>query len=155
MPRAIYVEGRGAETFDACLAQFRGAGRLGLVGGLRVLGSSRVMIMARMRDLKARGVTCFDLDTGEADEIELLNAAIQKINGQRALGEDPRRPRRIGAKGGRAKGVAAQRRRDAIMNQDIVRRICMHPKLSWEDREAILGGAPFSASTLRRLYDRD
>lgn len=110
------------------------------------------MIVARVRALKERGVTCFDLDTGVTDETELLNAAIQKINGQRTLGEDPRRPRRMGAKGGRGKGLAAARRRDAILQGDIVRRICVHPKLNWDDREKILGGAPFSASTLRRLY---
>lgn len=123
-----------------------------MVGGLRVLGASRVLIVARVRRMKAVGIRPYDLETGQTDETELLNAAIAKINGQRALGEDPRRPRRIGAKGGRAKGAAAERRRNAIMHNDVVRRLCQHPKLSWDDCAAILGGAPFSASTLRRLY---
>lgn len=123
------------------------------MGGLRVLGSSRALIVARVRELKTRGVTVFDFDTGETDEINLLNAAIQKINGQRTLGEDPRRPRSMGARGGRGKGLAAARRRDNLLRQDIVRRLCHHPKLNWEDCEAILGGPPFSASTLRRLFD--
>jgi hypothetical protein len=38
------------------------------------------------------------------------------------------------------------------MHQDIVRRICIAPELSWKRRVEILGGAPFSESTLRRLY---
>lgn len=116
-----------------------------------MLGSSRVVIVARVRELKARGITCFDLDTGQTDETELLNAAIQKINGQRALGLDPRRPRRMGERGGRAKGVAAQRRRDAILSQDIVRRICAAPELSWKRRAEILGPT-FPETTIRRLF---
>lgn len=123
-----------------------------MVGGLRVLGASRVTIVARVRFLKSKGVTPYDFDTGETDETELLNAAIQKINGQRALGIDSRRPRQIGARGGRAKGRAAETRRNSIMNSDIVRRICTAPELNWTRREEILGGPPFSQSTLRRLY---
>jgi hypothetical protein len=117
-----------------------------------VLGASRVLIVARVRRLKELGIKPYDLDTGETDETELLNGAIAKINGQRALGEDPRRPRRIGARGGLAKGVAAERRRNAVMHNDVVRRICTAPELNWKRRAEILGGAPFSESTLRRLY---
>lgn len=43
-------------------------------------------------------------------------------------------------------------RRNINLRNEIVRRICTHPKLSWDDRQAILCGSPFSASTLRRLY---
>lgn len=150
-PRSIYVEGRGAETFESCVASFRNGGRLCLVGGLRVLGSSRTTIVERVRILKSKGIIPFDMDTGQADETELLNAAIQKINGQRTLGEDPRRPRRLGAKGGTAKGVKSKERRDAIMAEEIVRRLCSHPKLSWDDRAEILG-PPWSATNLRLHY---
>jgi hypothetical protein len=31
-------------------------------------------------------------------------------------------------------------------------RLCACPKLTWKDREAILGGKPFTVATLRRLY---
>ncbi len=113
------------------------------------------MIVARVRHLKSLGIRPYDLETGVTDELELLNAAIAKINGGRALGEDPRRPRRIGARGGLAKGLAAQRRRDGILHSDIVRRICQAPELNWKRRAEILGGAPFSESTLRRLYGAD
>jgi len=102
--RAIYVEGRGAETFDVCVSQFRSGGTLGLVGGLRVLGSSRKTIMDRLRILKAKNIAPYDLDTGCRDEVELLDTALKKILGGRALREDPRRPKRLGAKGGKAKG---------------------------------------------------
>ena len=118
---------------------------------MRVLGGSRVGIVARVRYLKSLGITPYDLDTGETDETELLNAAIQRINGARSLRLDPRQPRRLGRKGGLAKGVAAQERRNSIMAEDIVQRICAHPKLNWEDRADILG-LPWSESTLRRKY---
>lgn len=110
-----------------------------------------MVIVERVRRLKALGITPYDLETGNTDETELLNDAIQKINGQRALGEDPRRPRRMGARGGRMKGVRSQERRDAIMSDAIVRRLCQATELSWERRAEILG-PPWSATTLRRHY---
>lgn len=133
------------------MASFRGPGTLGLVGGLRVLGTSRMAIVERVRILKAKGIRPYDLETGKTDETELLNDAIAKINGQRALGEDPRRPRRIGSKGGKAKGAAAQARRNAILAEEIVVRLCNAPELSWDRRAEILG-EPWSATTLRRKY---
>lgn len=151
-PRSIYVEGRGNETFGACIAQFRGHGTLGLSGGLRVLGTSRPAIVERVLQLKKLGVSLYDLDTGETDETKLLNAAISKINGAKALREDPRHAGRIGRKGGTHKGISAQRRRDELFREDVVIRLCNHPKLTWDDCAAILGGKPFSASTLRRKY---
>jgi hypothetical protein len=108
--------------------------------------------VARVRILKNKDIIPYDLDTGLADETELLNAAIAKINGARVLGEDPRRPRRMGAKGGTMKGVKAQQRRDAIMAEDIVRRLCAAPELTWDRKAEILGDG-WSASTLRRKYE--
>lgn len=151
-PRSIYVEGRGSETFESCIEHFRGPGTLGLCGGLRVLGTSRKAIVDRVLMLKERGIIPYNLDTGERDEIKLLDEAICKIAGARALREEPKRPIRQGRKGGKAKGVAAQIKRDEKFREDVVMRLCQHPKLTWEDCEKIMGGAPFSASTLRRKY---
>lgn len=133
------------------MAAYRGPGRLGLVGGLRVLGSNRKMIVERVRLLKAKGITPYDLDTGCTDETELLDAAIRKLSGARGMGEDPRRPRRIGRRGGEAKGIKAQARRNAILAEEIVVRLCNAPELSWARRAEILG-PPWSATTLRRKY---
>lgn len=149
--RNIYVEGRGAETFETCLASFRAGGTLALIGGLRVLGTSRKVIVDRVLALKAKGVIPYDLDTGERDETKLLNAAICKINGGRALGEDPRHARRIGGKGGTAKGVKSQERRNAIMAEAIVGRLWRFPKATGREVAEILS-APWSESTLRRKY---
>lgn len=149
--RSIYVEGRGAETFEVCVAQFRAGGTLGLCGGLRVLGASRTIIVERTLFLKSKGITPYDLDTGERDEIKLLNAAIQKINGARALHDDPRHARRIGGKGGTAKGIKAQERRDAILHEEIVQRLWGCQKLTAKDVAAILHPT-FSESTLRRKF---
>lgn len=150
--RSIYVEGRGNETFDACIAQFRGPGTLGLSGGLRVLGTSRQAIVDRVLLLKKLHVVPYNLDTGERDETKLLNEAINKIHGAKTLKESPLQAKRIGAKGGRSKGIYAQKRRDELFREDVIIRLCEHPKLSWDDCAAILGGKPFSASTLRRKY---
>lgn len=150
--RSIYVEGRGNETFSTCIGQFRGPGTLGLSWGLRVLGNSRQMIVERVMALKKLHIVPYDLDTGERDETKLLNDAINKIHGAKALREDPRHAGRIGRKGGTSKGVHAQKRRDDLFREDVVIRLCQHPKLTWDDCAEILGGAPFSASTLRRKY---
>lgn len=149
--RAIYVEGRGAETFETCLASFRNGGTLGLVGGLRVLGTARKVIVERVLALKAKGVVPYDLDSGERDETKLLNDAICKINGGRALGEDPGHAKRIGAKGGSAKGAKAQERRNAIMAEEIVARLWQAKELTGRKTAEILG-PPWSESTLRRKY---
>ena len=150
--RSIYVEGRGAETFEICIAQFRNGGRLGLVGGLRVLGGTRNAIMDRLRELKKRKIVPYDLDTGNEDQAELLDAAINKINGAKALKENRGHARRIGRAGGAAKGIAAADRRDAILKEEIVARLCAAPELGWKRKAEILGGKPFSESTIRRLY---
>lgn len=153
--RSIYVEGRGAETFDACIASFRAGGTLGLVGGLRILGTSRKAIVERVLLLKAKNIVPYDLETGERDETRLLDTAMRKVLGGKALREDPRHARRIGRKGGLGKGIAAAQKRNAILQEDIVRRLCTAPELDWTRRGEILGGAPFSISTLRRLYGAD
>ena len=151
LERNIYVEGRGAETFEACLASFRAGGTLGLVGGLRVLGTARKIIVERVLALKAKGIVPYDLETGERDETKLLNAAICKINGGRALGENSRHAANIGGKGGKAKGVKSQERRNAIMAEAVIGRLWRFKKATGREIVEILG-APWSESTLRRKY---
>lgn len=150
--RSIYIEGRGNETFETCIGQFRGPGTLGLCGGLRVLGTSRKAIMERASVLKARGIVPYDLDTGERDGMKLLDTAIGLLAGAKALRNDPSQPKKIGRKGGLVKGALADARRKDLFREDVVIRLCQHPKLTWQDCADILGGAPFSASTLRRKY---
>ncbi len=149
--KSIYVEGRTGESFDIMLKQFRDGGTLGLCGGLRVLGGSRKLIIERLRQLKARNIRPYDLDTGCTDIPDMLDSALSRIAGAKQLRNDPRQPKRIGRKGGLAKGEAAQAKRNAIMANEIVRRLCEHPKLNWDDRAGILGDG-WSASTLRRRY---
>lgn len=150
--RDIFVEGRGAETFAACVAAIRGPGTLGLVGGLRVFGDSRPAMMAKVRILRERRIHPYDLKTGVSDPVDLLDAAIASLNAHSRMGPDKRRPKRLGRHGGEMKGKRAKEHRDSIMNEDVVRRLCEHPALSWEDCSDILGGPPFSASTLRRQF---
>lgn len=149
--RNIYVEGRGAETFETCLASFRAGGTLGLVGGLRVLGTTRKAIMDRVEALKAKGIAPYDLETGETDGMKLLNAAISKIHGGKALGESSRHAASIGSKGGRAKGIYSQERRNAILAEAIVARLWRAAELTTRRIAEILG-PPWSASTLQRKF---
>jgi hypothetical protein len=150
-PRDIFVEGRGAETFLACVEAIRGRGTLGLVGGLRVFGGSRKLVMEKVRVLRERGITPYDLQTGVDDQAELLHQAITKIAGARAMQNNRHYPKRIGRRGGMAKGVAHQKRRNDQIDEEIVKRLCAHPNLSWGDCALILGKG-FSESSLRRLY---
>lgn len=150
--RDIFIEGRGAETFSACIAAIRGPGTLGLVGGLRVFGDSRKAMMAKMHILRERHIQPYDLKTGVYDPTDLLDAALASLNSYRRMGTDRRRPKVIGRKGGFKKGIRAAEHRNSLMAEEIVRRLCEHPKLNWRDCAQILGGAPFSESTLRRLY---
>lgn len=150
--RDIFIEGRGAENFSACLAAIRGPGTLGLYGGLRVLGSSRKEVMDKLRIIRERHIRPYNIKTGVCDIADLLDEAIVRINAHRAIGDDRGRPKRMGRRGGQMKGVRAQEHRDSVMTEGVVQRLCAHPKLSWEDCAAILGNPPFSATTLRRKY---
>lgn len=154
-PRDIFIDGRGAENFAACVSAIRGTGTLGLVGGLRILGSSRTAIMGNLRLLKERNILPYNLETGVSDIVELLDEAILKINGQKTMMGDPKRPKKMGRRGGLQKGVRAQEYRTSIINPDIVRRLCACHKLTYDDCSQILGGPPFSASTLRRQFPRN
>lgn len=150
--RGIFIEGRGAENFTACVAAIRGPGTLGLVGGYRVLGDGRSAIMEKLRVLRDRDITPYNFITGVVDSAELLSEAIGKISGARALRATKQYPRALGRRGGQMKGARADEYRTSIMPDEILQRLCQHSKLTWQDCADILGGKPFSASTLRRRY---
>ena len=149
----VYVEGRDGENLDTCLMAFRGRpGELHVFGGYRVLGGSRDRIMAVVRDLKQRKIVVVDRMNGERNDLndsEMLDRALRQILGSNKVRGSRKFARTIGAKGGKAKGKSGDCKRAEIANPEIIRRICAHPKLSWRDREAILG---IPAATLRRRY---
>lgn len=151
----VYVEGRGAETLAACLVAFRErGGELHVFGGLRVLGGSRDKIVQVIRDLKRRKIVVVDnMNKERSDQhgTEMLDRAMRQILGSNKVKGSAKHARKIGALGGDAKAESAKAKRDAIMREDIIRRVTNHPKLTWADKVEILG-EPFNESTLRRHY---
>lgn len=148
--RDIFIEGNGAENFMACVNAIRGPGTMGLVGGAYILGQTRPTIMEKLRVLRERKITAYDIKTGTFDSAELLSAAIAKINALRGMGKGPK-PAVRGRKGGTIKGVRAQEHRTDRISEDILHRLVKCPKLNWKEIADILGPS-FSASTLRRHY---
>ena len=90
-------------------------------------------------------------ERSDQDGMAMLDRAIRQIHGNARVRGSRKFAQKIGAKGGDAKADSAKAKRDAIMREDIVRRICQHPKLTWQDRVDILGEG-FNESTLRRHY---
>lgn len=146
-----WTHGAGAETIHTLTNAFRvrkAPHELYLGMDLRVLVESMDDIRSAVKSLKAVGVTVFDLShEKETDIIDMLATAQKAMrwNG------DVRQQKRKGKKGGDAKKIAAEAKRNAIMSRDAVIRMVAHPKLTWKDCADILG-PPFTLSTLQRNY---
>lgn len=151
--RHIFQRGAGAEDLDPCLATFRGRpGWLVMAQDLRAFGGTKRLVAARVDELERAKIRVLDLSHPEHQtySAQMQHAHIL-ISGSRFQG-DRRRARRQGRDGGLGRGRAANERRNALLHQDIVRRICSAPELTWKRRVEVMGGPPFSESTLRRLY---
>jgi hypothetical protein len=151
----VWMEGRGAETLASCLVAFRERpGDLHVFGGLRVLAGSRDGIVKAVRDLKHRKIVVVDeMNKERSDQhgAEMLDRAMRQILGSNKVKGSSKFARKIGAQGGDAKAESAKAKRDAILREDIIRRIVNAPELTWERKVEILG-EPFNESTLRRHY---
>lgn len=150
-PKDMWTHGSGAETIHTLTNSFRRREpphELYIGMDSRVFGESMKDIREAIGALDALDVEIIDLSHPEDDTILKLYARAQdalRWNG------DKRQQRSKGAKGGTAKGIAAQAKRDAIMARDAVVRLCAHPKLTWQDCSDILGPL-FSVPTLQRNY---
>lgn len=150
--KQTYVIGRNFECLRWALSWLRGRGGiLKVATDLRIFGTTRATMMAALDECERQGVTVIDIahpeDTTFAQRVK---RALTAISNARFIG-DRRKARREGAKGGTAKGIAAAAARAAVMADDAVRRLCAHPKLTWQDCADILGPL-FSVSTLQRNY---
>ena len=147
--RYVWIDGRGAETVHTMTNTFRdrlGPHFLYLGMDVRVLGDTQADITNAVHALGEYGVKIIDLSHPEDNtDLKLYRRAqdAMRWNGDR------RQQKRKGSKGGSAKGAAAQARRDAQANRDLVIRLCAHPKLTWKDRAQISG---ICESTLQRHY---
>lgn len=147
----IWLDGRGAETFDRCLSTFRGRpGRLLIAHDLRVFGSTRPLVASIMERLEKARIAVMDLANPYDTTIsQMLARANRLIAGGRF--PDGRRARRLGQKGGLGRGRAAAARRDLVAAPDLIDRVVDDETLTWEQRLRILGPT-FSEATLRRHY---
>lgn len=148
----IYVEGRGAEDFEALLRSLRrGDDILHVAADLRVFGDSRKEILGKTEQLEKRGVRVLDVRDENASFSVLTDRALSELGKYARFRGRTGKAKQIGRAGGEGKAVAAKAKRDAIMHEDTVRRLCAHPKLTWQDCADILG-KPFSVASLRRHY---
>lgn len=151
-PRDIYLEGRGAETLEACLATFRGRpGALITAHDLRLLGCTKRAVSSMMDRLELARIKVQDIshpnDQTHAAMIQRANVA---ISASRFQGDRPK-ARQVGRAGGRGKGRSAAETRDGMAPQWLVDRIVDHPDIPWPLKKQLLE-PHFTESTLRRHY---
>lgn len=150
----IWRRGDQMACLDHALRYFRQRpGILAVVDDLRIFGESRRAIIAQQHDLKARGILVLDVVTNDNDELSLLDRALKALSSSAGM-RNHRTARRRGAKGGEAKGIAAQMRRNARVADDIVERLCSLPQLTWKLCAWVLGEG-FSAASLNRHYGEE
>ena len=149
--KAIWLDGRGAETFDRCLSSYRGRpGRLLIADDLRVFGSKRPIVATVMERLERARIQVMDLSNPYDTTIsQMLARANRLIAGGRF--PDRRRAGRMGRRGGIGKGRAAAAKRDAVADGWLVDNIVDDTDLSWAQRLRLLS-PHFSEATLRRWY---
>lgn len=154
----VYSESRPGENWAECLKSFRDApGELWVFGGYRILGGSRDKIMATLKDLKRRKIIVVDKmnnERSDGQDSEMLDRALRQILGNAKVRGTRKFAQKIGAQGGTERWRRAQERKNAIMHEDIVHRLCRNEKLSWREKAEILG-APWTASSLFRQYGKD
>lgn len=150
--KLVYLDGRGAENLDACIASFRDRpGTLLIAPDLRVFGKSSKAIEAAMARLERARIKVVDIIHPQHETVaEMLGFARNKIAKPRF--RDRRTARRRGATGGLAKGEAARSARAQIDTDTLIRNLTAeHTAIGWPTILRICGGA-VSESTLRRHY---
>jgi DNA invertase Pin-like site-specific DNA recombinase len=149
----IWVIGEGANdaTTEDLLRAYRRPGDLYLAADLRVLGQNRKQILGITDGLEKRGVKLHDIAHPEdGDRLsKMLERALAKIAEWARWKGSKATAKATGRRGGLAKAKSAEAQRATVATEDVMRRLCSHPKLSWDDCEFILG---IPKATLRRHY---
>lgn len=154
-PAEIYIDGRGAESLSACIASFRGhPGELIIAADLRVFGESRKAILDTMAMLDSLRIKVCDIFSSESSVPMMLDRALAELASYARWSGSKKTAKATGRRGGKAKAKWQEAKRAEIAHEDVVRRICESPKLTWREKSAILGGSPFSTATLRRRYGK-
>lgn len=151
--KVTYINGRGAESLSACVAAFRGEpGELLVAADLRVFGESRKAILDTLAMLDRMKITVRDVAHKETSQPAMMDRALTALANYSKWKGGSKTQAKNGRQGGKLKATWQNMRRAEKVPEDVVRRLCACPKLTWKDCEAILGGKPFSAATLRRHY---
>lgn len=150
--RLIWVDGRGAEDIERCLATFRGRpGRLLIAPDLRVFGPDKKSIARTMARLERAKIRVVDIIHPQDETIsEMTQRASVLISRPRFL--DRRAARRRGREGGLAKGEIARSKRAQIDTDALIRNLVgEYRRIGWKAVIRICGGK-LSQSTLRRHF---
>lgn len=150
--KLIYLDGRGGEDLDRCLASFRGRpGRLLVAPDLRVFGASKKAVAQTMARLERAKIRVVDVIHPQDETVsEQLHRASVLISGTRF--RDRRTARNRGREGGVAKGEIARSTRAQIDTDRLIRNVVReHARIGWPIVLRICGGK-LSESTLRRHY---
>lgn len=123
---------------------------IGVAEDLRIIGDSRKAIFAKVRELKAANINFLNIRTNCSDELVLIELAQVAISKQAGM-KNHRTARRRGRKGGEAKRVAAEDKRNAVMHSDAVWRFVHESGLSLK-RLAYLLGPPYNPAALSRHF---
>lgn len=150
--KLIWLDGRGAEDLETCLASFRGRpGKLLIAPDLRVFGQSIKAVEATMARLEKARIRVVDIIHPQHETVsEMLGFARAKIGGARF--RDRRTARRRGATGGLAKGEVARSARAQIDTDTLIRNLVAEYKIIGWPIIVRICGKHLAESTLRRHY---
>lgn len=104
--KVVYIEGRQAETFQACLESLRTGDAMAVFGTVAVFGSSRGAMLSRIKEIHAKGHYVLDIETGQRSDkqgVEVLDRGLKRIHGSRKMKENRKFARQIAKKGARGK----------------------------------------------------
>lgn len=148
----IWTLGDGTETLDLALRKMRELrGTLVIAGIGKVLGDTKRDVIAAVRKIELRAARVVDIaDAATKTLSDAIDRALSFVAGAARM-RDRRFAKRIGARGGMGKGIAAQAARDNEVPCWLVRKIVRQKLLPWAEKLAMLD-YKFSESTLRRRY---
>lgn len=153
----IHTEGMGAECWESVKTAFRGRpGKLGLVGGLYIMGQDSNRLKARLTELRELKIKPYDFDEPELTGEELYARAMASILGSRKF-RNKKHHKGVSSKGGLGKRKKAAERRDAIAVKWLIQNIARAEFITWEQKAKLLTKPgekrpEISEASLRRHY---
>lgn len=147
----VWRLGRGLEELRWAISWLRGqAGILKVAGDFRIFGETRAKMMKTLAEVERAGIVAV-VDVANPEDVTLaerIKRGLVAISNAR-FSNNPRKARRLGAKGGEAKGAAAWIARGDIAPNWLIANIVAAVGAV---RAALILENKISASTLRRRY---